>query len=564
MRNQVDAVRLEIIRSALVAAAEEMSVAVFRAGRSNAIREMLDFSTAVFDANGQNVAQAARIPMHLNTMAPCLETILARHIPAEAWAEGDVVVTNDPYCGGSHLPDVLTFRAVFHDGQRIGFAGTMCHHTDIGGGAPGSYNAAATEIFAEGVRIPPLKIKRQGVLNDDLLAFLLQNVREPATLKGDLVAQIAALDLGAVRMIRIAERYGRDILLAASRQILELSEQAVRRAIAAVPDGVYAFEDFVDSDGISDQPVRIAAQLTITGDRLVVDLTGSSPQTAGPINCTLNVAKCAIYYATIAGLGGEFHANSGCYLPIAVIAPEGTVVNALSPASVVNRINVGHRIVNVILGALAQARPGRIPAAYYGVSYLYAVQAIDPAMGRSVYLDSIVGGWGAEPTRDGAHVFSCGLHNLASIPIEMIESRHPITFTRYAIRQDSGGAGRFRGGNGMVREFRLDAADGSLAANFDRFRFTPFGLEGGQPGAAGRLVLVRDGAERDLPAKLVGLRLQQGDIIRVETSGGGGYGPAADRDGAAVGRDIAAGYVSPAAATSAYGRSEGSTQVHGA
>jgi len=555
MRNAVDPIRLEVIRNALVAAAEEMSVAVYRAGRSNAIREMLDFSTAVFDAEGRNVAQAARIPMHLNTMAPCLETILRDFIPAEEWEDGDVVVTNDPYCGGSHLPDILTFRAIYVDGHRVGFTGTMCHHSDVGGPAPGSYNTAATEIYAEGLRIPPLKIKARGELNSGVLAMLLQNVREPVTFRGDFMAQIAALDIGAGHIVRLGEKYSLTTVTQAAAQILDQSESAVRRTIESVPDGEYAFEDYVDDDGISTDPIRIAVRLMVSGDRVIVDFTGTSPQAAGPINCTLNVAKCAVYYAVIAGLGGEFQANSGCYSPIEVIAPEGTVVNAQPPAPVVNRIAVGHRVVNVIVGALSQARPDHIPAAYYGVSYLYALQASDGKKKGSVYLDSIVGGWGAEPSRDGASSFSCGLHNIASIPIEMIEDRHPIVFTRYALRQDSGGAGKYRGGLGMVREWRLESDEGVFAANFDRFRHAPFGLEGGGPGAVGRLTLSREGETRALKSKVGGIALRRGDVITVETSGGGGFGYPSERDPAAVQTDVETGYVTVAAAASDYGPS---------
>lgn len=555
LRNVVDPIRLEVIRNALVAAAEEMSVAVYRAGRSNAIREMLDFSTAVFDAEGRNIAQAARIPMHLNTMAPCLETILRDFIPADEWEDGDVVVTNDPYCGGSHLPDILTFRPVYVDGHRVGFTGTMCHHSDIGGPAPGSYNTAATEIYAEGLRIPPLKIKARGEVNAGVLAMLLQNVREPVTFRGDFMAQIAALDIGAGHILRLGDKYGLATVTQASAQILEQSEAAVRRTIESVPDGEYAFEDYVDDDGISPDPIRIAVRLSVSGDRAIVDFTGTSSQAAGPINCTLNVAKCSVYYAVIAGLGGEFQANSGCYSPIEVIAPEGTVVNAQPPAPVVNRIAVGHRVVNVILGALSQARPDHIPAAYYGVSYLYALQANDGDQKGSVYLDSIVGGWGAEPSRDGASSFSCGLHNIASIPIEMIEDRHPIMFTRYALRPDSGGAGKYRGGLGMIREWRLESEEGVFAANFDRFRYPPFGLDGGGSGAVGRLTLSRDGETRALGSKVGGVTLRRGDVITVETSGGGGFGAPSERDPTAIEADVETGYVTVASAASDYGPS---------
>lgn len=546
MRNAVDPIQLEIIRNALVAAAEEMSIAVYRAGRSNAIREMLDFSTAVFDADGRNIAQAARIPMHLNTMAPCLETILRDFIPVEQWEEGDVVVTNDPYCGGSHLPDILTFQTVCVDGKRVGFTGVMCHHSDIGGPAPGSYNTSATEIYAEGLRIPPLKIKARGEQNSDVLALLLQNVRERAMFRGDLMAQIAALEIGGSQVVRLCNKYGFATLTQVSSQILGQSEAAVRRTIESVPDGEYVFEDFVDDDGINDEPIRIAVRLTVSGDRVLVDFGGTSPQVAGPVNCTLNVAKCAVYYAVIAGLGGEFQANSGCYAPIEVVAPYGSVVNAKSPAAVVNRIAVGHRIVNVILGALSHARPDHIPAAYYGVSYLYTLQASEGTDKGPVYLDSIVGGWGAEPNRDGASSFSCGLHNLASIPIEMVEDRHPVVFTRYALRPNSGGAGKYRGGLGMIREWRLESDSGVFAANFDRFRHPPFGLHGGGPGAVGRLTLTRDGQIQALGSKVSGFALRRGDVITVETSGGGGFGNPDERNADAIQMDLDTGSVSPA------------------
>ena len=508
---------------------------------------MLDFSTAVFDTDGRNIAQAARIPMHLNTMAPCLETILRDFIPADEWEEGDVVVTNDPYCGGSHLPDILTFQAVFVDGKRVGFTGAMCHHSDIGGPAPGSYNTSATEIYAEGLRIPPLKIKARGELNTDVLALLLQNVRERTMFRGDLMAQIAALEIGGGHVLRLGDKYGFATLTQASSQILDQSETAVRRTIESVPDGEYAFEDFVDDDGISDDPIRFAVRLTVSGDRVLVDFAGTSSQVAGPVNCTLNVAKCAVYYAVIAGLGGEFQANSGCYAPIEVIAPEGSGVNAQAPAPVVNRIAVGHRVVTVILGALSQARPDHIPAAYYGVSYLYALQAAEGDDKGPVYLDSIVGGWGAEPSRDGASSFSCGLHNLASIPIEMVEDRHPIVFTKYALRPNSGGAGKFRGGLGMIREWRLESDSGVFAANFDRFRHPPFGLHGGEPGSVGRLTLSRDGQTQALGAKVSGVALRRGDVITVETSGGGGFGNPNERHPEAIQLDLDTGYVTRAA-----------------
>ncbi|MSO76212.1 MAG: hydantoinase B/oxoprolinase family protein [Alphaproteobacteria bacterium] len=538
-----DPVQLEILRNAFTAAAEEMSVAVRRTARSTTVREMLDYSTAIFHGDGRNIAQSALSPMAL-TLAPCLMEVLDHHLPADDWRVGDVVITNDPYCGSQHLPDIVTFRPVFVDGRRLGFTGTMAHHVDLGGGSPGSYDMTAKEIYAEGVRIPPLRLYREGRLNEEVLALLLQNVRQPAVLRGDLMSQIAALDIGERGLRRIAGKYGVPALTASAERMLDQAEAAMRRAIEALPDGVHEFSDCLDDDGVGDTPVHLRLTLTIAGDGMRFDFSNSDPQVPAPINCTFNVLRSTIHYAVIAALGRDIPVNSGCFQPIDVVARPGTCVAAIAPAPVVNRIQMAHRIVNVVMGALAKALPDRIPAAYYGVSYVYMLEAVEGDGGRSIYFDSEVGGWGAEPARDGANAFSCGVHNIAAVPIEMLESRHPITFTTYALRPNSGGAGRTRGGLGLVREFMLDAPTGTFAATFDRFRVPPYGLAGGQPGMTGSLTLLRQGDARALRSKVSGLRLQAGDRIRIETAGGGGFGPPGERPAQARAADIAAGYLS--------------------
>ena len=548
MENRLGPVLLEILHSALTAVAEEMSVAVRRTSRSTTVREMLDYSTAIFDADGRNVAQATSSPMAL-TLAPCLEQVLAEHLPPHTWEEGDVVILNDPYCGSQHLPDIVTFRPVFAAGRRIGFAGAMAHHVDVGGSSPGSYNMTAREIFAEGLQIPPLRIVRAGVLAADLLTLILRNVRQPEILRGDLMAQIASLDIGARGIERLAAKYGIDVVARAGRQMLEQSEAAMRKSIAALPKGGYSFEDFLDDDGIGDRPVRVAVDCEIGPGGLSFDFSRSDAQVPVPINCTRNVLVSAVNYAVIAALGEGIAVNSGCCAPVRVVAPLGLVVNARSPAPVVNRMTIAHRIVNTVMGALAQALPERIPAAYYGVSYVCMLESTLPDGSRRIYFDSAVGGWGAEPGRDGANAFSCGLHNIASVPVEMLESAHPLLFKCYALRADSAGAGRWRGGLGLVREWQFTAPEGRFAATFDRFMIPPYGLRGGRPGATGRLLLSHaDGTQRELRSKLSDLRLQGGDTIRIETSGGGGYGPPEERDPAAIAADRAGGYVNPRAA----------------
>lgn len=550
----IDPVRLEVIRNALVAAAEEMSITIWRTSRSTVVREILDFSTAVFDAQGRNIAQSARIPVHLNSMSDCLRTILDRFIPLDQWNDGDVIVTNDPYSGGQHLPDIQTFRPVFVDGERVAIVGTLCHHVDVGGGAAGSYYAGATEVFHEGIRIPPLRLVDRGTLNSGVFEMLLHNVRQPDETRGDLNAQIAALGVGARAVERIALKYGSASLSAAMEAILDGSERMMRAALAAIPDGEASFVELVDDDGQSDDPIRLEVRIVKKGERLSIDFAGSSPQVRGPVNNTPAMTHSAVYYALLAALGGEIPANSGCYRSVDVILPEGSVVNAVFPAPVAGRMVVNHRIATAMFGALAQLVPQRIPAAYYAISYVYALQTVNATGKRRVYFDIEVGGWGGHAGGDGASALSCGLHNNTNAPIEMVEAKYPVTFLRYGLAQDSGGAGEHRGGLGLVREWRLDAESGTLSTNFERFRHAPYGLRGGREGSLSSTTLIHaDGSRVALRSKVSGVRLTKGDVVRIETSGGGGFGDPARRDRKAVAQDVAEGLVSEAAAREFYG-----------
>ncbi len=549
----ISPIELEIIHNALTAAAAEMDVTVWRTSRSTIVRELLDYSTAIFDRDGWNVAQAARIPSHLNSMSTFLTEILARHIPPEQWQPGDVVISNDPYCGGQHLPDIVAFKAVFHDGRRVGFVGTLCHHLDVGGSSPGSYGSSATEIFQEGLRIPPLKLIEAGRLIEPIRALILQNVRQPELLWGDLQSQIASLNIGEASMARLVARLGEARFERALSQLLDASEAGMRAVIARIPDGTYAFEDSIDDDGISSEPILIRARVTVAGDAMTVDLTGSSPQSLGPSNATLASTCSAVFYALMATADVPVASNAGCYRPVRIVAPPGTCVNAASPAPVVHRIAIGHRLATVLFGALHQAVPERMPAAYYAVSYVVTFQTIDPQLGRKVLVEIEIGGCGGLPYADGASAHSFGMHNNANIPIEMIESDMPLTFLGYGLLPDSGGAGRHRGGLGLWREWRIDCAAAQLSTNLDRFKFPPFGLAGGLPASLSTLSLVRDGQRQALPSKVTNLMLRRGDIVRLETSGGGGFGDPRARARALVERDLAQGYVSAEAAAAIYG-----------
>ncbi|HUS96828.1 MAG TPA: hydantoinase B/oxoprolinase family protein, partial [Hyphomicrobiaceae bacterium] len=442
--SEIDPVRLEVIRNALIAGAEEMNLSIWRTARSTVVRETLDYSTALFDGHGRAVAQSTRIPVHLNSMSVCLDEIIASHIPLDDWHDGDVILTNDPYCGGQHLPDFVAFRPVFADGRRVAIAASIVHHVDIGGGAPGSYFAGAREVFQEGLRLPPLKLVAGGVVNEAVAAIIRQNSREPEKIGGDVQAQIACLAVGKAAIDRLARRYSGDVIAQAMEAILDQSEAAMRLAIGAIPDGTYEFEDFVDDDGQAAIGLRVHARVEIAGENCRVDLSGSADQAPGPVNCTLNMARSGVYCALLSAADGKAMANSGAYRPIEVVCRAGSIVNCEAPAPVANRMATGHRIVTTVLGALAQAMPEQIPAAYYGVSYVAALSAPDPvARGeRRVYFEIEVGGWGGHPEGDGASGFSAGFHNLANSPIEMCETLFPITFITYSLIPDSGGAGQ--------------------------------------------------------------------------------------------------------------------------
>ncbi|NNF78700.1 MAG: hydantoinase B/oxoprolinase family protein [Rhizobiales bacterium] len=552
---QLDPIRLEVIRNALIAGAEEMNLSIWRTARSTVVRETLDYSTALFDGEGRAVAQSTRIPIHLNSMSVCLDEIVAGPIPLDQWNEGDVILTNDPYSGGQHLPDFVAFQPIFAEGRRVAISASIVHHVDVGGGAPGSYFAGATEIYQEGLRLPPVKLAENGKIKHEILQIIRTNSREPEKIAGDVHAQVACLAVGQAAILRLTARYGAEALVAAMEEIVAQSERAMRSVITDLPDGTYEFEDFVDDDGQNAIGLKIIAKVKVTGDACTVDLSGSADQAPGPVNCTLNMARSGVYCALLCLGEGKVMANSGAYAPIDVICRPGSIVNCLAPAPVANRMATGHRVVTTVLGALAKAVPDKVPAAYYGVSYVAALSAPDPVVAgeRRVYFEVEVGGWGGHPDADGADGYSAGFHNLANSPVEMCESLFPITFTEYSLIADSGGTGKHRGGMGLAREWRLNAEWGTLSGNFERFRYPPYGLSGGAPGSPGRFVHFRGDEVTELPSKISGLALKAGDRVRLETSGGGGWGNPAQRDASKVADDLASGRISLQVAENVYG-----------
>ena len=541
----IDPIRLEVIRNALIAGAEEMNAAIWRTARSTVVRETLDYSTALFDGHGKAVAQSTRIPIHLNSMSVCLEDVIADWIPLDSWCDGDVILTNDPYAGGQHLPDFVAFQPVFVDGRRVAITASIVHHVDVGGGSPGSYFAGATEVYQEGLRIPPVKLVENGVTNEAVIGIIRRNSREPDKIGGDIHAQLACLEVGAQAIRRMVGRYGADAVVDAMAAILDQSEEAMKTVLRDLPDGVFRFTDLVDDDGQKAVDLEVVAEVTIKGDHCMVDLSESADQAPGPVNCTLNMAKSGVYCALLSLGEGAVMANSGAYRPIEVVSRPGSITNCRMPAPVANRMATGHRIVTAVMGALAEAAPDRVPAAYYGVSYVMTLQAPDPIIeGEArVYFEVEVGGWGGHPDGDGADGFSCGFHNLANSPVEMCETLFPITFTEYGFIPDSGGDGQHRGGLGLAREWRLNADWGTVSGNFERFRHGPYGLSGGEAGARGRFVHYSGGSANELPSKISNIRLDRGDRIRLETSGGGGWGKPEERSPEARDQDRKLGFV---------------------
>ena len=535
----MDSITLEIYRSLYTSVAEEMGVSLRRAAFSPNIKERRDYSCAVFDQRGRVIAQGDHMPVHLGSMPMSVAAAIA-HCPMQA---GDVVILNDPYAGGTHLPDVTMVAPVFgiadlrlqnaDSGKRNlqsaisnpqFYVANRAHHADIGGSTPGSMGAA-TEIYQEGLRIPPLRIVRGGAVEQEIWQLILANVRGREEREGDLAAQLGALRIGEARLLEMVERYGFKEADAYANHLVDYAARLMRAELRALPDGVYAAEDWLDDDGEIDQPIRIAAAITIKGDAAVIDFTGTDQQVRGAINAVEAITVSAVYYVFRCLLAGDVPASAGILNPLTVIAPHGSIVNAQPPAPVAGgNVETAQRIVDVLLKALAQAAPERIPAASQGTMNNLTIGGWDAARGREfAYYETICGGMGARPNSDGLSAVHTHMTNSLNTPIEALEYAYPLRVRRYAIRRGSGGAGVHCGGDGAIREIEL-LADAQLSLLADRRAGAPYGLQGGAAGKCGTAALIkRDGKRRKLPGKF-SLRAESGDRIVIETPGGGGWG----------------------------------------
>ena len=552
---RVDPVTFEVVNSALIGIADQMAATILRTSYSTVVREMLDYSTAVFDPQGRIIAQSCRIPIHLNSMSRSLRTTLEDVIPIEDWNEGDIIITNDPYLGGQHLPDIQTFLPVFAEGHIIAICGTLDHHLDVGGMRPGSYAGDAVEIYQEGLRIPPIKLFEKGRPNERLLALIGANIRQPEQTGGDLRSQAAALKIGRDGIMELVDRYGVDTLSDCLEDAIDSSETRMRARLRELPDGTYRGTYYIDDDGVNDERIKVVTTLTIGDGAIHVDFTGTDEQRRAPINATISSCESATYFAILSILDPTIPANYGLYKPISITAPIGTVVNAQPPAPVVGRNAVTHTIVNTIMMALSEIVPERVTAGYYGMSNVHILSGDGTGQEPSwILFDIEVGGGGARKTKDGLDCYSQGIHNLANTPIEMIETVYPLRFNRYELLPGTGGAGRQRGGLGVRRDIEFLDKSGILETQFDKFKVQPFGLFGGEPGACGELYLNPDGASRKrLKSKTVNQPLRRGDVFSMRTQGGGGYGVPKERSREAIERDVREGKITGDQAKSEYG-----------
>ena len=513
----LDPVGLEVVRHALSGVADEMGAALRRASYSPNIKERADCSAAVFDAAGRMVAQAEHIPVHLGAMPASVTAAIAAF--GDRLAPGVQVALNDPYQGGTHLPDLTIVAAVGDgDGRILGYVANRAHHADVGGAAPGSMPAAATDIAMEGVRIPPVLVADADGMREDVLGMIAANSRTPEERRGDLRAQFAANHVGARRLAELGRRYGTDGLAQAMGEVRDYTDRRVRTAVAAIPDGAYRFRDLLEvGDG-----VEIAVVLTVDGERVLADFSGSGAQVPAPLNAVRAVTESSAFFVFRMLTDPDAPPNEGCYRALTVRTEAGTIVDARPPAPVAaGNVETSQRIVDVLLGAFAQALPDAVPAASQGTMNNLLLGAADPAFS---YYETIAGGEGATPARDGMSGVHTGMTNTRNTPAEVLELAYPLRVRRAELRHGSGGRGRHRGGDGVVREVEVTAPQAVLTLQTERRARGPWGLAGGEDGAPGQDVLLRaDGTVQPLSAKGT-WTLQAGDRVRVETPGGGGWG----------------------------------------
>ena len=551
---KVDPVTRQIVQCALASTADEMAVGLHRTARSTIVRDVLDFSTSICDASGWQIAQGVTIPMHMGSVPYAMKTLQEKY--GDDMHDGDIFILNDPFDGGMHLPDIFVVQPVFVEHRHVAFSVATAHHLDVGGRLPGSSACDNVEIFQDGLRIPWLKLYDRDKPSEAIFTLIRANVRVPEMTLGDLQAELAACHVGRMGVLEIVKRYGVETFEQCARDMLDYTERLVRADIAAWPDGMSTFTDYMDSGGSSESPdpVRITCTLTVAGDSLTADFTGSSPQVRSALNSTLSMTGSCVAFAVRSMMREQVPNCAGMFRPLTIVAPSGTVLNAEMPAASSMRGVTAFRTVDVVLGALAGLLPDRVPAAGDGGNSLVIIGGHRDVSGeRFVYYELLSGTWGARPDRDGNDGL-CNPANIASnIPVEEAECNYPVRINRYGLVCDSGGAGRFRGGMAVERDWTLLEGDADLLIRSDRRKHRPYGFSGGHEGAPSMSVLHHvDGREEVLPV-MVSTRMAEGERIYHRQPGAGGHGDPWQRSPAEVAWDVKNDRVSADAASDLYG-----------
>jgi len=546
-----DPIALELFKNAIFSIADEMALTVFRTTYSAVLKDNMDYSTGFADGDGRLAAQGLTLPGHLGSVPTAMEAIM-RHFGNDM-APGDVFIMNDPFDGGMHLPDIFVMKPLYHGSERLAFACTVCHHTDVGGRVAGSNASDSTEIYAEGLRIAPMKLYDAGKLNNTIITFLEKNVRVPVMVLGDLRAQLAACHIAEKQFAQLVARYGP----ARTRQLLDetidYAERLTRAALSDLPDGEWSFEDWIDDDGVDvGKPIRLFVTIRKQGDRMVVDWTGTNAQVRGAINNTLSYTKSASYTGVRSVLPPNIPNNEGVFRAIEVICPPGTVGNGVLPAACAARGLTGFRMVDCMFGALAMMLPDKVKAAGDGGNSGISIGGYDADRKPFVYVEFTCGAWGARPWADGLNGNSHMFANQSCPSAEVIEAEQPVAVLAYEFVPDKAGSGKYRGGVPFRRVYRLDEAEAMLSVRSDRKTHRPFGLYGGSPGLPSENYLNPGTDNRPLPSKLT-MQIQRGDVFCHVHPGGGGWGDPLERDPAAVLKDVRNEFLSSAKAAADYG-----------
>jgi len=537
-----DPILLELVRYSLDAIADEMSLVLVRTAYSINLKSTMDMCCAICDADGRLIVQGMTLPLHLGSIPAAMKAVMNKF--GGRVDEGDLIILNDPFEGGSHLPDFFMFRPIFLKGKHIAWAVTEGHHLDVGGKTPGGNGTDATEIFQEGIRVAPTKMFERGRRIEQVFDFIASNVRVPRHVLGDMQAQIAACDTGEKGYLALVERYGLERLTECVEALLDQSERYARAAIAAMPDGTYEFTDYIDDDGIDPDTVPIKVTITVAGDTLRADFTGTAKQVRGAINSTLSFTTSAVLATVRHLIPGNLPNNEGFFRPIEIYAPPGTVVNAVLPAAVAARGLTGFRMANVLFGALAKIAPDRIFACEVGGDTGISYGGLDANGKTFVFLEFLSGSWGARPKLDGVDACGSSVVNFSNNPVEVVEWEYPVTVQRYGYVADSGGAGEFRGGLALERQYRFQLQDTQLQLRTDRTKYPPYGLQGGKPGSPSNNTLIR-GSERHHLAGKCTLTINTGDVFHHVLAGAGGWGDPLKRDPKLIREDLLDGKITP-------------------